>query len=99
MVRALVKELVSQQPMAVVVHGSEARAAFALLISELSDGTPRKHVMTKLSQTNDFGTAIEELLHSTWPSEDRFDDWTQYSIVVVGGDLHEVEASVRKRCS
>ena len=96
LIRTLLKSLVDQQPLAVVIYGIGARAAFEMLLSELNDGIVRKHVMTKLSESDDLAGAIEELLYATWPSDDRFSDWAQYAIVSVGGDSRDVATAVKK---
>lgn len=94
--RAFVKMLIGQQPLAIMLFGTGARAAFDLVIAELNDGVRRKHVMTRLSEEDGIEDAIAELLQSMWPSEDRFDEWKGYAVINVGGDITRIERAVKK---
>jgi hypothetical protein len=71
-------------PLAIVFFGVGARTAFDVAL-DLQSKLDAPHVMTKRSASGDLSEAIDDLLHATWPSEDRFDEWETYSILVVGG--------------
>jgi hypothetical protein len=96
--RALLRPLIAQSPLAIVLCGINARLAFDMLISELSDGIQRPHIMTRLLEDDEIEAAVEGLLQATWPSDERFDDWTDYAIVNLDGDLKRVEQIVERMC-
>lgn len=97
--RLLVKALVRQQPLAVVTNGIGARAAFDALIDELSGDSRHRHVMTNVLDGSDLHEAIDILLESTWPSEERFDEWAGYAVVAVGGASADIETAIKARLS
>lgn len=92
--RALLKALIVQSPLAIVLFGVNARVAFDRLIANLSDGIQRPHIMTQLLEDDEVDAAVEGLLQATWPSDERFDDWTDYAIVNLDGDIKRVERTV-----
>jgi hypothetical protein len=96
--RASMRSLIGQQPLAILVSGSGARAVFDVLIDELGDGVLRRHVMTSLSEDEDIQAGFTALLQSTWPSEDRFDEWKDYAIINIGGNAKKIEQAVKKLC-
>lgn len=97
--RELLVALIAQNPLAIGLFGINARVAFDILISELSDGVQRRHIMTRVSKDSEIEAAVEELLQATWPSEERFDEWTDYAIVNVDGDLKRIEGAVKRICA
>ena len=71
-------------PLAVKVHGPEAAALFGRLVEHFDAERPLLHIMTGLCHGSDAREAVEEFLGATWPSEERFDDWRSYSILIFG---------------
>jgi hypothetical protein len=96
--QAFLKLLVQHQPLAITVCGIGARKAFDSLISVLADGRELKHIMTKLFEENHIESAVEDLLQSTWPSEDRFDEWKSYVALGVGNNISDIEQAIKKFC-
>jgi hypothetical protein len=96
--RALLTALIAQSPLAIALFGINARVAFDRLIANLSDGIQRPHIMTQLLEDDEVDAAVEGLLQATWPSDQRFDDWTDYAIVNLGGDIKRIERTVERLC-
>ncbi|MGE3876713.1 MAG: hypothetical protein AB7F74_27475 [Parvibaculaceae bacterium] len=96
--RALLTALIAQSPLAIALFGINARVAFDRLIANLSDGIQRPHIMTQLLEDDEVDAAVEGLLQATWPSDERFDDWTDYAIVNLGGDIKRIERTVERLC-
>jgi hypothetical protein len=82
--RQAIRKLCEVTPLVVTVSGANASTAFVVLLDELQQALPRVQVMTKSSAGESFREVVEDLLTATWPSEERFDDWSNYSILVVG---------------
>lgn len=92
--------LIAPAPLAIVLFGTDTRAAFDLLITLLGDGRQRSHIMTKYLSNGTVEDALEDFVRATWPSEERFDEWKSYSIIVVGpSDLARIEGTVRRLCA
>lgn len=94
----LLDSLAQRQPLAITVCGAGARKAFDLLIAILSDGRELKQIMTKYFDGEQIESAVEDFLHSTWPSEDRFGEWSKYAIVIVGNSDPEIEKAIGGFC-
>lgn len=80
------RALVSSQPLAIAVAGAGARRAFDDLIELLSTPEPGEHTMTGVFDTADVKETISGFLYSTWPAEERFDNWKKLAVLVVGHD-------------
>jgi len=91
--RQLLAQLALRAPLGISVFGHGAEAGFDELVNTLSVHPELPQVMTSVAEESDPSEAIEAFFHSRWPSDDRFDEWTGYGIVVAGdGDLRgEVE--------
>jgi hypothetical protein len=93
--RTFLASLIGQLPLAVVVCGNGARAAFDALICELSKAPTPKHIMSKLCEEQTVEDCVDDFLRATWPADERFDEWDSYQILVVGaGRIAEVQAVV-----
>src|SRR5262249_33832853 len=86
--------LASNDVLNVTVAGKRPDEAFSVLLQTLGSLPSRKHTMTgvlKDTDVRDLGEdalivkdAIEGFLIGTWPDDGRFDEWTQYRIIIVG---------------
>jgi hypothetical protein len=98
MIRSVLRMLIGQRPLAIRVCGAGAVLAFDALIDEVGDGVPRRHIMTAMSEGDAIEPAIEELLQATWPTEEDFDDWKEYAVIVIDGNAVQVEKAIKKAC-
>lgn len=85
-VESLLENLIKLEPMAIVLAGVNADLAFDYLLHTLSCYPTKKHIMTKLCESQEISEVAEDFLSATWPAEERFDEWNAYSILVVGCD-------------
>jgi hypothetical protein len=88
--RRLLTQLALRAPLGISLFGHGAGIWFHELVNTLSVHPELRHVMASVEEAPEPSEAIEEFLHSRWPSEDRFDEWTGYGIVVTGSaDLRD----------
>lgn len=69
-------------PLTIAVWGINAEQIFDFLLLELSTMNTKKHIMTKLIQAETIEDAVDDLIIATLPSEDRFDEWKNYTIFI-----------------
>jgi hypothetical protein len=89
-----IKKLASSGVLNITIAGWKADEGFSTLLTILDHLPINKHIMTGVIDDTDIKDpiedsimikdAIETFLASSWPDEERFDDWTEYQIVVVG---------------
>jgi hypothetical protein len=84
--KKLVQAAMELKPLALVLAGAGASRAFDTAMAVLCDSERRSHdlVMTSFVQEETPSVIAESLLYGTWPAEDRFDGWSNYSILIVG---------------
>jgi hypothetical protein len=78
------QSVLSSAPLALAVAGVNSRSAFDNLINFVATPKSGPHVMTGLFETSDVSEAASLFLRSTWPANDRFDDWRRHVILVIG---------------
>jgi hypothetical protein len=84
---AAVEAVFSRDPLAIQLFGMGSAQAFDALIDRQAAARGRSpHVMTGVSETTDLEEAIGDFLGGMFPSEERFDDWTTYDIMVAGDE-------------
>lgn len=83
-------DLVAGAPLVLFVAGSQADTAFDYLLERLADESLAPQVMTRSSKGT-LSECIEEFFRGTWPSEDRFDDWTTYLIAAENAEIDPVK--------
>jgi hypothetical protein len=89
---ATVEAVFSRDPLAIQLFGVGAAQAFDALIDRQAAARGRSpHVMTSVSETTDLEEAIGDFLGGTFPSEERFDEWTTYQVVVAGDESDFIE--------
>jgi hypothetical protein len=89
-----IKRLASTNVLNITIAGWRADEAFSMLLTVLAPLPTNKHIMTGVISDTDIKDpiegslmikdAVETFLVSCWPDEERFDDWTEYQIVVIG---------------
>lgn len=87
--RSHVQEVVRALPLVVFVAGPRAAEAFDLLLQCLDTDDPLPQIMTKTSQGT-LDECVGELLQGTWPSDDRYDDWTTYVLAAQRTEINDV---------
>ena len=80
-------------PLGIFIAGNNSRRGFDRLLSILSSKNDNKHIMTGFFDKKSIEENLELFLISSWPSEDRFDEWENYNILMVG---HETSAQAEK---
>lgn len=83
---AFLCDLLGSFPLAMVFFGGGSSLAFDFTLKLQSKREISPHTMTKLSSMSVPKEAIEDFLQATWPSEERFDEWKSYSVLVVGDE-------------
>ena len=79
--RHVITQALERECLALFVCGLDAERTFAFLIRKQSELYPTRHTMTRsfVGRTLD---CVGDFLTATWPSEDRFEEWSTYTIVV-----------------
>lgn len=95
--RTFFNSVISSSSLAIMLFGNSAEVAFDLLIALLSDAEPTRHIMTKYLNTGTLEDAVKDFIGATWPSEERFDEWKNYSIVIIAQSrLQEIQTIVKE---
>ena len=84
-------DLVEAAPLALSVAGTYAKQAFDELLHHLDTKKVLRQIMTK-STEGELRDCLEDLLWATWPSEDRFDNWSTY--LVVGPEIEPLKSAL-----
>lgn len=89
-----IRQLAASNVLSVTVAGEKSDDAFSLLLQTLGSLPMRRHIITGIIKDADVKDpaedslivkdAVEEFLIGTWPDEERFDDWTEYRIILIG---------------
>jgi hypothetical protein len=90
------EDIAKQSPLAILVAGHNAEPAFDLLLHWLDQNQGQQHVMTKIYKGRDLSELAHEFLASTWPSEDRFDEWQNYTLVSHGSNDLDYSEFIKK---
>lgn len=85
----MIKDIVNKEPLSITLSGENASFHFDYLLNFLSIVSSTKHIMTGLIDDKDIQEIVETFLISTWPSEERFDEWTSYNILFITNDLND----------
>jgi hypothetical protein len=96
---ALFRALAVARPLSICLFGTDAEEAFGALLEVLSYPMAKDHIMTKICHGEIFREGLDDFLESSWPSEERHDNWTSCRILVIGNewDYHSWEAQLRKK--
>lgn len=100
--RSHLRVLVQASPLVIYVAGPGSSTAFDELLQNLDTEEAPEQIMTR-NYEGTLPECIEELLKGTWPSEDRFDNWTDYLIVADDANIDAVKraatAGLRTTCA
>ncbi len=80
--RTLVHRVIEGEPLAVMVSGPAVDVLFDEMLDILNDGRSRRHIMTGSSHEPALQGILEDFFFSVLPSEDRFDQWSGYVVLV-----------------
>jgi|GEM_PF-4083027 hypothetical protein len=79
-IQEMLMEIVSREPIAIMITGKESEMWFEQILKVLSQQHTLKHTMTYHAECK-IEEAIEEFLHNALPSEERFEEWKRYVII------------------
>lgn len=83
-IEELFRNLFLKNPLSISLAGVKSSEYFDLLLEMLSIWPTDRHIMTRRSREIDITEWISDFLMGTFPSEDRFDEWYSYRILVIG---------------
>ena len=92
--RELAEQIIKSRPLATFFAGPGAEAMFDCVLHVLDTTDPPFPIMTNYSVAG-LPEAANEFLSSTWPPEERWDEWRGYLLINIGGPVNEVEEAVR----
>ncbi|HVU15721.1 MAG TPA: hypothetical protein VHD32_02265 [Candidatus Didemnitutus sp.] len=75
--------LIRATPLGITLYGQDAKVAFDSLIGLLTEAPAGKHIMTKFIEGQGTAEALKAFFQATWPSEERFDEWKRYSVILL----------------
>lgn len=80
--RTLIHNVIVDEPLAMMVSGPAAKVLFDEMLDILNDGRSGRHIMTASSHEPALQGILEDFFFSVLPSEDRFDRWSGYVVLV-----------------
>ena len=80
-VRSAIERVFEGEPLAVLVCGDGAEEAFSFMLDLQSHLVGKRHTMTYFS-SEQLTESLENFLVSIWPSEDRFEEWGSYLLLI-----------------
>jgi hypothetical protein len=83
--QSAINALASRKALGITVAGERTDESFSVLLDTLSR-FPNPHIMTGISREEDEFSVVEEFLVAALPSEERFDEWHGYNVIVVGDE-------------
>lgn len=78
----LLLHLLQKLPLGLSVAGFDTQESFDLLLDLVSKNTYSRQIMTGMIEETSITEAIESYLSSAFPSEENFDDWVDYKIII-----------------
>ncbi len=78
--------LAQAHPLTILICGKNSENNFSTLLNSIYSKKSRKFIMTALNKDKNMREWIEQLFWATWPSEERFDEWKENRILVIGDD-------------
>lgn len=76
--------ILGTMPLAVHFAGKNSDKYFALIFDNKILNKNKKHTMTYVTEDNKTSRWMSDFFYSSWPSEDRFDEWKDHRIIVIG---------------
>lgn len=89
-----INSIIKYDPLSVTVSGVDCNIYFDFLLESLSKHNCKNNIMTKVCNENDLNSVLEDMLYSSWPSEEYFNKWSSYLVYVVGGNRAEIFMSL-----
>jgi hypothetical protein len=77
----LFDSLLSRQPLAVTVAGKYAERYFDMLLKVQSRLDSKAHTMTYRIDDDDLEEVVWKFLNTSFPDDERFDDWKAYCVL------------------
>ncbi|MBC8044067.1 MAG: hypothetical protein IAF08_11575 [Rhizobacter sp.] len=82
--KSFFEKIISRMPLSVMIAGRNAEQHFDLLLHLLSTNQHEKHTMTYLGEEDELKNTLWQFLHTSYPAEERFEEWKEYLIMIVG---------------
>lgn len=82
--QSAVNHLSSECVVGISVAGERVDESFSILLDNLSRRSMKPHIITGMFKEQEMVSVVEAFLFSTLPSEERFDEWRGYRIIVLG---------------
>jgi hypothetical protein len=92
--------LLQNAPLGIAVAGGARKEAFDVLLQVQAGRRCEAHTMTRSCGGTDISETIDDFLFGTLPSNDRFDEWEAYCILLLTDDdkLDEFRRLLVMRC-
>jgi hypothetical protein len=74
--------LIKKRPLGITVAGHQVDNRFDYLLEKLSSPKIERHIMTGIIRSENLTESVEEFLLSAIPSEELFDVWNSYWLVM-----------------
>src|SRR5262245_27607010 len=82
----LLRGLASGNPLSIALFGTGAGAAFDTLLRVLSQFPSQGHIMSQLCHGETLQAGLDDFLCSSWPSQERHDNWRMHRVLIVGDE-------------
>ena len=95
---AFFKNVIEKEPLLISVSGDDADRKFDLILEILSTSKSTNQILTKCLDEGSLDEWVENFIKSSWPAEERMDDWVNYTIIELGHatQLKEIELCEKK---
>jgi hypothetical protein len=77
----------SPSPLLVQICGKNSEKYFDHLLEKLSRKNHERHTMTLWSDEDNINEWLVDFFECAYPSEERFDEWNEYRVLVLCGEL------------
>lgn len=89
--------LLATRPLTLVFYGRGSEALVEKFIQYLNQNPQKEFTFVLHSHESRLEDALEDFFISAWPPQERWDDWKEYLVLVLGGiGLEEIHATVGK---
>lgn len=79
--------LLKSAPLVVHIAGKNADKYLTNILNNRILNENKKHTMTYLTEEHKNIELISNFFYASWPSEERFDEWKDYKIIVIGNKI------------
>lgn len=84
--KSFYEQLAQSHPLTILICGKNSENNFSILLDSIYSKKSKKFIMTAVNKDENMQEWIEQLFWATWPSEERFDEWKENRILVIGDD-------------